>query len=229
MSCYVTYAVVVVCSSADPQLLSLRRLIYSIGTPANYTKFGTRLGSYCLPAKEWSYNLQTSCLGPYLFNITYAPVEINSTYWLRGTLPPAASLPGLSRLQEFTCAGCLLQGSFPPDWGTSSNLLALKSLDLGTNQFTGTLPDSWGGLVNLQELTLSSWSWVGPLPPYWGNMRSLAYANLTNLLVDPAGCFPAAWETCNGLVSGRNLVTNAGQPFCSSSFPPPFCKGSTLG
>lgn len=213
---------------ADPQLTSLRRLIFSIGTFANYTEFGTRLGSYCLPSAEWSNGLETSCLGPYLYRISYAPTNITDGPGipqgftvLKGSLPPASQLPGLSHLQEFTCAGCWLRGTFPPDWGTSSNLLALRQLDLGTNQFTGTLPDSWGGLVNLVNLTLSSWSYVGAVPPFWGQMRSLALVNLTNLGVDPASCFPAAWETRNGLVQGSTFMTNAGQPFCQGPASPP--------
>lgn len=181
---------------------------------ANYTEYGSRLGAYCTPDATKTNGLQTSCLGPYLYNITYAPSNINGFNMLNGTLPPAVQLPGLNHLQAFTCAGCNLQGTFPPDWGTSNNLLALRHLDLGTNAFTGTLPESWGGLVNLVNLTLSSSAYVGSVPGFWGNMRSLAYANLTYLQVDGTSCMPTAWQVRNGLLPGSTLLTNAGQAFC---------------
>lgn len=133
---------------------------------------------------------------------------------LKGTLPPAVQLPGLNHLQQLTCSRCGLKGSFPPDWGTSNNLLALQHLDLGTNMFTGTLPPSWGGLVNLLNLTLSSDASVGDVPSFWGEMRSLAYANLSALDVNPTGCMPAEWGLRNGLVQGTTLLTNANQDFC---------------
>lgn len=201
--------------SADPQLFSLRALLKPI-SGKNYTKFGARLGSYCSQDPLDTNGLQTSCLGPYLFDITYAQSPITTLNMLNGTLPPAVQLSGLSHLQRFTCAGCGLVGQLPDDWGTSQNLLALRTLDLGTNMFTGTLPVSWGGLVNLESLTLSS-SWdMAEIPRFWGNMKSLAFANFTNLKLDPTSCLPRQWLTENGLVPGTTLLTNADQPFCTT-------------
>jgi hypothetical protein len=119
-------------------------------------------------------------------------------------------------MQQLTCAGCGLQGTLPPDWGTSNNLLALKYLDLGTNMFTGTLPEAWGGMVNLVNLTIGSISSgiYGNVPRFWGNMRSLAYANFSTVILDTTGCMPSEWRTRNALLPGLTLLTNAGQPFC---------------
>lgn len=181
---------------------------------ANYTQFATRLGSYCLPDASLSNGLQTSCLGPYLFNITYAPDTTLPYRKLNGTLPAAVYLPGLSHLQQLTCAGCGLQGQLPDDWGISNNLQALQKLDLGTNLFTGTLPVNWGGFVNLVNLTLSSSGYIGAVPSFWGNMRSLAYANFSSLVVEPNSCMPTEWRTRNGLIPQISLFTNANQPFC---------------
>lgn len=133
---------------------------------------------------------------------------------LNGSLPAAVQLQGLSHLQQLTCAGCGLVGTFPADWGTSQNMQALKQLNLGSNMLTGTLPTSWGGLVNLVNLTLSSGGYVGDIPSFWGNMRSLAFANLSALQVNPIGCLPSEWNVRNGLIPGVTLFTNAGQSFC---------------
>lgn len=189
-------------------------------SPNNYTEFGARLGSYCLsPAdvnnRDGSNKLHTSCLGPYLTKISYENTANSPFEELKGTLPPAVQLPGLNHLQHLTCSRCALKGSLPPDWGTSNNLLALQHLDLGGNMFTGTLPPSWGGLVNLRNLTLSSAAFVGDVPTFWGEMRSLAYANLSTLGVNPTGCMPAEWGLQNGLVQGSTLLTNANQDFCT--------------
>jgi hypothetical protein len=204
---------------ADPQLVSLRRLLQSIGR-VQYAEFGARLGPYCLQpvdnlGKDGSNGLQISCLGPYINSISYVNNGILAANMLNGTLPAAVQLPGLNHLQRFTCAGCQLVGTFPPDWGTSNNLLALQHLDLGTNLLSGTLPPSWGGLVNLVNMTLSSGGFVGEVPSFWGNMRSLAYANLSALNADPSGCMPAEWGLRNGLVQGSTLLTNANQEFCT--------------
>lgn len=197
--------------------MSLRRLLLAIGGRNNYTEFGARLGGYCKDqtdsaGRDGSNGLAISCVGPYISNITY--VDGPDGYLVDGTLPPAVQLPGLNHLTDFNCNSCGLVGTFPPDWGTSNNLLALKRLDLGNNSFVGSLPESWGGLVNLQELTLSSASDVGQIPSFWGNMRSLAFANLTELQTDPTGCVPFEWGERNGLVFGETLLTNTGS-FCS--------------
>jgi hypothetical protein len=188
-------------------------------SPNNYTEFGARLGSYCLNPvdvnnRAASNGLQTSCLGPYLNRISYDNPAFSPFEMLNGTLPAAVQLPGLNHLQQLTCSRCGLRGSFPPDWGTSNNLLALQHLDLGSNAFTGTLPPSWGGMVNLVNLTLSSNGDVGDVPSFWGEMRSLAYANLSMLDVNPTGCMPTEWGVRNGLVQGSTLLTNANQDFC---------------
>lgn len=202
-------------AAADPQLRSLREMLFSIGR-SSYTKFGARLGGYCSGLDSARKNfMETSCLGPYLTSMVYRAPIFNSTYMLLGQLPTANLLSGLSHLQRFGCAGCMLNGSLPADWGTSNNLQALTMLDLGTNQFTGILPVSWGGLVNLANLTLSTSQNIVPadVPSYWGNMRSLAYANLTNVRLRSSSCVPSEWKTWNGLVQGVTLFTS-GQTFC---------------
>ncbi|XP_010502195.1 PREDICTED: probable leucine-rich repeat receptor-like serine/threonine-protein kinase At3g14840 [Camelina sativa] len=110
---------------------------------------------------------------------------------LQGTLP--TDLSGLPFLQEIDLTRNYLNGSIPPEWGSSSlisiqllgnritgpipkelaNLTNLFSLVLEYNQLSGKLPPELGDLPNLQRLFLSSNYLTGEIPS--------TFAKLTNL------------------------------------------------
>ncbi|XP_010487294.1 PREDICTED: probable leucine-rich repeat receptor-like serine/threonine-protein kinase At3g14840 [Camelina sativa] len=110
---------------------------------------------------------------------------------LQGSLP--TDLSGLPFLQEIDLTKNYLNGSIPPEWGSSSlvnisilgnritgpipkelaNLTNLFSLVLEYNQLSGKLPPELGNLPNLQRLFLSSNYLTGEIPS--------SFAKLTNL------------------------------------------------
>ena len=60
---------------------------------------------------------------------------------LFGTLPPAAVLGQLPRLELLLASDTGLSGTLPDDWG--AGLPMLGGLDVSKNELTGTIPASW--------------------------------------------------------------------------------------
>lgn len=183
--------------------------------------------------RNWTNPLQVNCSSQYITRIalqppnvtTLAQQQIFGTWKGDGRLPDARFLKGLSQLQMLTCAECGLDGTLPRDWGTQDSLMSLRDLNLPGNQFTGTLPETWGYMVNLQRLTLSSNSLMGSIPSAWGRMRSLVFVNMTGLYLDngASSCAPWQWQWVNGLVWGDTLLPPANFPtmdFCAAPEQP---------
>ncbi len=68
-----------------------------------------------------------------------------------------------------------LSGSIPPELG---NLTNLQSLVLQGNQLNGSIPPELGNLTNLQDLWLSSTQLSGSIPPELGNLTNLEFLDL---------------------------------------------------
>ena len=98
-----------------------------------------------------------------------------------------------------------LSGSFPPELGGFANL---RSLHLNGNaDFSGQIPPEIGNLTNLEELILSGCQLSGQIPPEIGNLTNLHILNLSG--TDLVGQIPPEIGNLTNLehlfISGRNL------------------------
>lgn len=93
-----------------------------------------------------------------------------------------------------------LAGVLPP---SMAKLQYLKSIDLGRNYLSGTIPKEWESL-KLEYLDLLVNRLSGPLPDYLGNMANLTYLCLENNMFN--GTIPA---TLGNLVNLEALILSA--------------------
>lgn len=93
---------------------------------------------------------------------------------LSGPIPPAiGNLSYLTDLQIYED----LEGSIPPELGFCQNLLQLdvgsSDTEVGTNNLTGSIPQEFGRLNQLQSLQLADTQLSGTIPSSLGNCSSL--------------------------------------------------------
>lgn len=81
-----------------------------------------------------------------------------------------------------------LSGSLPNFWGT---LLELEVLRLSHNPLAGFLPEPWGGLAALRTLDLGSCNLGGSLPVTWFGLRKIRNINLSGNVLK--GILPTEW------------------------------------
>ncbi|KAL3145840.1 hypothetical protein ABBQ38_015212 [Trebouxia sp. C0009 RCD-2024] len=88
-----------------------------------------------------------------------------------------------------------LTGTLPEAWGQLSEL---ENMDLGMNSLSGPIPGSWSNLTQLENMDLGMNSFTGPLPGSWSNLTQLS----TNLILDGnqlTGSLPASWGNLRNL------------------------------
>jgi hypothetical protein len=80
-------------------------------------------------------------------------------YYVQGPLPTdwaTVSSPAMIGLRTFACAKCGLSGSLPP-WGDSVACNGMmEHFDVSGNAFTGTVPNTMEGWLNLRHFDVSS-------------------------------------------------------------------------
>ena len=108
------------------------------------------------------------------------------------TGPFPESVAMLPRLQRFSCANNKLTGSLPQDLGTMESCEAffadhnqftgalpqelptkLWYLDLGYNQFTGSIPATWQGATTLGKISLRNNNLSGSVPAIYKKLENL--------------------------------------------------------
>ncbi|WOH05871.1 hypothetical protein DCAR_0625294 [Daucus carota subsp. sativus] len=87
---------------------------------------------------------------------------------LSGRLP-AAELLGLPFLQDIDFTRNYLNGSLPPEWGSSQ----LVNISLIGNRLTGSIPKQFGNITTLQQLVLEYNQLSGPIPPELGSLPAI--------------------------------------------------------
>lgn len=102
-------------------------------------------------------------------HITSITLNVND---MTGTLPP--ELGDLSQLEVFVAYYNFMYGSLPPELGNTS----LRVLILHNNKFDGTIPSSFGQLVNATKIDLENNDLEGPIPPELGQLENLQMLNL---------------------------------------------------
>lgn len=250
---YSTAAAVCIVCPADPQGFSLINLVRAMAGNRPIGAYTALRSGYCNQQpldvnvavnitnvtgtfqveRAFTNNLQVNCTGRENYinriwlniGLTLSKERANNEIYMPGTLPTARDLTGLRQLTELGCISCGLAGTLPRDWGTEDSFMELRTLDFTGNNFTGTLPETWGYMGNLERLTLSSLNLtqMGRIPAGWGHMRSLRFANFSGLYVDnsttpPRPCAPWQWATVNALIWNQTLLPPANFPdmvFCN--------------
>ncbi|XP_047310258.1 probable leucine-rich repeat receptor-like serine/threonine-protein kinase At3g14840 [Impatiens glandulifera] len=93
---------------------------------------------------------------------------------LTGTLPK--EFVNLPFLQEIDLTRNYLNGTIPPEWGTS----LLVNITLLANRITGTIPRELGNITTLRSLVLEINQLSGRIPPELGNLTSIERLLLTS-------------------------------------------------
>ncbi|XP_074357210.1 putative leucine-rich repeat receptor-like serine/threonine-protein kinase At3g14840 [Apium graveolens] len=87
---------------------------------------------------------------------------------LSGRLP-STELLGLPFLQQIDFTRNYLNGSLPPEWGSSQ----LVNISLIGNRLTGSIPKQFGNITTLEQLVLEYNQLSGPIPPELGNLPAI--------------------------------------------------------
>ncbi|KAL8512184.1 hypothetical protein ACS0TY_018585 [Phlomoides rotata] len=93
-------------------------------------------------------------------------IDLTRNY-LNGTLPPEW---GSSKLVKISLLGNRITGSIPKEFG---NITTLQELVLEYNQLSGTIPPELGNLPRIQRLLFTSNNLSGELPPNLAKLTSL--------------------------------------------------------
>jgi len=107
-----------------------------------------------------------------LTNLEYISIQDNL---MTGTLP--TELASLKKLQEFRLAHTGIGGTFPPVLGAAWG--KLHRLEMGYNNFEGTIPSQMGLLTSLSWLALNNNDFKKHIPSELGNL-----VNMTRMLLD---------------------------------------------
>lgn len=150
---------------ADPQLDALLQFKNAIDKDGVLKGWNTNSGAnrgYC----KWK---GVECKDG---KVTFLQISTDKGHHgLKGTLPPASALAGLTSL---TVIGLHNQtgvsGSVPADWGALVQLEEIVAVNLS---LTGNLPSAWSRLRNLKYLELSQNKLTGQLPDSFQNLRQL--------------------------------------------------------
>src|SRR6266542_3903980 len=109
-----------------------------------------------------------------LYNSTHGVIWYDHTNWL--TSKPVSTWYGITvtntRVTVIYMGYNNLNGSIPSSFG---NLVNLKELDISDNQLTGSIPTSIGNLVKLEFLDLYFNQLSGSIPSSIGNLKSIIH------------------------------------------------------
>ncbi|KAL8507663.1 hypothetical protein ACS0TY_018269 [Phlomoides rotata] len=97
-------------------------------------------------------------------NICHVTSIVLKSQNLEGSIP--RELVQLPFLQEIDLSRNYLNGTLPPEWGSSK----LVKISLLGNRITGSIPKEFGNITTLQELVLEYNQLSGTIPPELGNL-----------------------------------------------------------
>jgi gliding motility-associated-like protein len=124
-----------------------------------------------------------------LYNYTNGNGWTNKTNWLSAL--PVGSWYGITaitnRVYSIDLRTNNLSGTLPPSIG---NLAGLQSLQLDQNSISGNIPTSMGNLTSLQYLSVMQNQLTGTLPSSLGNMTSLSWLRFSDNQL--SGSIPAS-------------------------------------
>lgn len=177
-------------------------------------------------ALPWDHD---SALGIYCIDVPALNQILMKQVGLSGTIPWEISL--LSNLSHLEWDKNSIAGTLPTEFArlTALNVLwlpsnkltgplpnyipsSIQSLDLTTNNFTGTLPSSWGDeMPDLFWLGLSHNQLTGSIPSSWQGLVSLQELDLASNQLDGtiSPALGEAWSNLNSLFLERNSFSGS--------------------
>ncbi|KAE8124672.1 hypothetical protein FH972_019537 [Carpinus fangiana] len=134
----------------------------------------TRQSGWSKPEEDTSavVRLGCNCSGENVCNVVSISLKCQN---LSGTLPP--NLTGLPYLQEIELTRNYLNGSIPPGWGSSTQLVNISLLG---NRLTGSIPKELANIPTLKSFVVEFNQLSGNLPPELGKMSSIERFFLTS-------------------------------------------------
>lgn len=145
-------------------------------------------------------NLLRGVLPPEVGLMTGLQQLILVSNWIGGTLPN--ELGNLNELVTLDLYDNLLTATLP-DFST---LTQLAELYIGSNEFSGTIPDSWQGMTSLEYLWLDDLSLTGTIPSFIFDLPALVVLKMSNSGVN--GAIPSNVGDL-GQITYLNLAGNA--------------------
>ncbi|KPI88603.1 putative proteophosphoglycan ppg3 [Leptomonas seymouri] len=125
-------------------------------------------------------------------DVVVTKFDISGESSIDGYLPPSWS--ELTSLRYFSAAGTGISGSMPDEWATMENL---QHVDLSMSQVTGTIPESWNALTSLRHFSAAGTGISGPIPDEWTAMANLEHVDLSMSQV--TGTIPESWSVLTKL------------------------------
>lgn len=130
-----------------------------------------------------------------------------------GTIP--TELQNVTKLQELRIANTGLGGTFPSILGyTLSNL---NRLEMGFNNFKGTIMTEFGLMTRLHWLALNDNDLEGTIPTYLGELVNMTRLSLQNTLLN--GTIPSELGLMTGLknlaMQGTNIIGTVPGELCA--------------
>lgn len=119
-----------------------------------------------------AYNHVSGTVHPSVFDTDLIRLELSNN-GMTGSLP--GNLSAMSRLQILRITNNSFTGSLPEDYPS-----ALVEMAVGSNNFSGPIPDRWSDLVSLQYLDASVNQFSGPVPSTLASLPILSYLDLSS-------------------------------------------------
>ncbi|QIP16608.1 hypothetical protein G8759_30195 [Spirosoma aureum] len=141
-----------------------------------------------------------------LFIATNGDKWRRSANWMSGCSPCnwfGVTCDNNGRVVSLDLKSNQLSGTLP---ASLSELTHLKYLDLSENGLPGSIPSNIGALTELQYLNLSSSIWSGTIPESLGALTKLQTLNLSRNQL--SGCFPASLSALCGINNINSAFSN---------------------
>lgn len=122
------------------------------------------------------------------------------------TGPIPLEFTNLSNLQEFRIAGSGVGGVFPTELGPV--MTSLHRLELGENNFVGTIMTEFGLMTSMSWLALNGNDFKGKIPTEFGNLVNMTRLSLQDTLI--TGVIPTElgrMTRLENLVLDKNGIT----------------------
>lgn len=125
----------------------------------------------------------------------------------KGSRLEPRTLTRFKTLQHLDLSDCAISGALP---ASLASAFSLQHLNLSGNpQLSGTLPEAWAGLIDLQVVDVSGCGVSGTLPESWATLQQLRVFKASDNKPGVSGQLPETWGLLGKLevldVNGAHL------------------------